>query len=140
MVLQIGTYCSGIVAPIHAIRKLQIPHEHVFSSEIDKYTVESIKANYSPCCMYGDISYRDNNLLSYIDLYVCSFPYQPFFINRPTFEIGNCKECKDSVVVGVKFRGQKYIDTTVVGRRVGVQKYFVIVVLRCKIILYPLGV
>lgn len=92
MVLRIGTDCSGIEAPIQALRKLQIPHEHVFSSEIDKYTVESIKANYSPCCMYGDISYRDNNLLSYIDLYVCSFPYQPFFINRPSLDIRN-KKC-----------------------------------------------
>ena len=92
MVLRIGTDCSGIEAPIQALRKLQIPYEHVFSSEIDKYTVESIKANYSPCCMYGDISYRDNNLLSYIDLYVCSFPYQPFFINGPSLGIRN-KKC-----------------------------------------------
>ena len=58
MVLRIGTDCSGIEAPIQALRKLQIPHEHVFSSEIDKYTVESIKANYSPCCMYDALKKR----------------------------------------------------------------------------------
>ena len=35
-ILRIGTDCSGIEAPIEALRQLNIPFKHVFSSEIDK--------------------------------------------------------------------------------------------------------
>jgi hypothetical protein len=43
--LRVGTDCSGIEAPIQALRQLGIPFRHVFSCEKDKYAVESIKAN-----------------------------------------------------------------------------------------------
>ena len=85
--LRIGTDCSGIEAPIHALRQLQIPHRHVWSSDIDKYVIQSIKANYKPEILFGDpngpypdgdITKRDNTILPDIDLYVAGFPCQPF--------------------------------------------------------------
>ena len=85
--LRIGTDCSGIEAPIEALKQLKIPHIHVFSSEIDKYCIQSIKANHSPKILFGDpdgpykdgdIRNRDNTILPDIDLYVCGFPCQPF--------------------------------------------------------------
>lgn len=87
MTLRIGTDCSGIEAPIQALIQLNIPHTHVFSSDIDKYCIQSIKANYSPQILFGDkesqfpdgdIRNRDNSTLPDIDLYVCGFPCQPF--------------------------------------------------------------
>ena len=33
--LRVGTDCSGIEAPIEALKQLKIPYTHVFSSEID---------------------------------------------------------------------------------------------------------
>ncbi len=82
-----GTDCSGIEAPIQALEQLKIPYKHVFSSEIDKYCIQSIKANYVPGILFGDpdgpytegdIRKRDIKNVPDIDLYVCGFPCQPF--------------------------------------------------------------
>ncbi len=87
--LRIGTDCSGIEAPIEALRQLQIPHKHLWSSDIDKFVIQSIKANYEPEILFGDpngpypdgdITKRDNSILPDIDLYVAGFPCQPFSI------------------------------------------------------------
>ena len=59
MKIRIGTDCSGIEAPIQALIKLGISHKHIFSSDIDKYVIESIKANYKPDIIFGDITNRN---------------------------------------------------------------------------------
>jgi DNA (cytosine-5)-methyltransferase 1 len=85
--LRIGTDCSGIEAPIQALKNLGIPFSHEFSSDIDKYCIQSIKANYEPKILFGDpdgsfpcgdITKRDIAHVPDIDLYVCGFPCQPF--------------------------------------------------------------
>lgn len=85
--LRVGTDCSGIEAPIQALQQLKIPFTHVFSSEIDRFCIKSIKANYSPKIIFGDkegdypqgdITKRDITDVPNIDLYVCGFPCQPF--------------------------------------------------------------
>jgi DNA (cytosine-5)-methyltransferase 1 len=85
--LRIGTDCSGIDAPIQALRQLGIPHKHVFSSDIDKYCIQTLKANYDIPIIFGDkdgdhpdgdITKRDISYVPDIDLYVCGFPCQPF--------------------------------------------------------------
>jgi DNA (cytosine-5)-methyltransferase 1 len=76
--LRVGTDCSGIEAPIQALKNLGINFEHVFSCEIDKYARQSIRANYEPGILYEDITTRDHSALPDIDLYVCGFPCQPF--------------------------------------------------------------
>jgi DNA (cytosine-5)-methyltransferase 1 len=85
--LRIGTDCSGIEAPIQALRQLKIPFEHVFASDIDKYCIQSIKSNYHPQILFGDpdgpypdgdITNRNIKDVPDIDLYVCGFPCQPF--------------------------------------------------------------
>ncbi len=88
--LRVGTDCSGIEAPIEALRQLQIPHKHLWSSDIDKFVIQSIKANYEPEILFGDpngpypdgdITKRDNSILPDIDLYVAGLPCQPFSIS-----------------------------------------------------------
>jgi DNA (cytosine-5)-methyltransferase 1 len=88
-ILRVGTDCSGIEAPIQALRLLGVPYRHIFSSEIDDYCIQSIKANYEPEILYGDrqgpypngdITKRDHSTLPDIDLYVCGFPCQPFSV------------------------------------------------------------
>ena len=76
--LRIGTDCSGIEAPIEALKQLGIPFEHKWACEKDKYALESIKANYNPIKIYTDITKRKHALLPDIDMYVCGFPCQPF--------------------------------------------------------------
>ena len=86
-ILKVATDCSGIEAPIQALEQLQIPHEHIWSSDIDKYCISSIKANYAPGRLYGDkdgpypdgdLRNRDHRKLPDVDLYVCGFPCQSF--------------------------------------------------------------
>lgn len=77
-VLRVGTDCSGIEAPIQALKRTRIPFHHVFSSEIDKFCRKSIEANYSPDIIFDDITSRNIEDVPDIDLYVCGFPCQPF--------------------------------------------------------------
>ena len=48
--LKIGTDCSGIEAPIEALKnicnKYDLSYEHEFSSEISEYATEYIKNNH----------------------------------------------------------------------------------------------
>jgi len=78
MTLKIGTDCSGIEAPIQALKQLGIPFEHMFSCEVDKYCLLSLRANYDIPIIFDNISTRDIGLVPDIDLYICGFPCQPF--------------------------------------------------------------
>jgi len=77
--LRVGTDCSGIEAPIQALLQSNIPFHHVWSCEVDKYAIQTCKANYpEPIVRYSDINTRDHSTLPDIDLYVCGFPCQSF--------------------------------------------------------------
>ena len=85
--IRVGTDCSGIEAPIQALKNLGVSFSHEFSSDIDKYCIQSIKANYEPKVLFGDpdgafpdgdITKRDIKDVPDVDLYVCGFPCQPF--------------------------------------------------------------
>ena len=80
--IKIGTDCSGIEAPIEALKKIcdkyDLSFTHVFSSEIDKYALQYIKDNHNPNIIFGDMTKRNINDVPDIDLYVSGFPCQPF--------------------------------------------------------------
>lgn len=76
--LRVGTDCSGIEAPIMALRQLKVPFSHEFSSETDRHCIASIRANYDPKIIFGDMRQRKLKDIPDIDLYVCGFPCQPF--------------------------------------------------------------
>jgi DNA (cytosine-5)-methyltransferase 1 len=78
MKIRIGTDCSGIDAPIQALLQLGIDHEHVFSCEIDKYCIKTLKANYDIPLIFDDISKRNIEDVPDIDIYVAGFPCQSF--------------------------------------------------------------
>ena len=76
MVLRVGTDCSGIEAPLHALQQLGVPYEHVFSSEICPTVRKQLLANHAPQILYEDATARDNNSAPYVDLYVAGWPCQ----------------------------------------------------------------
>ena len=57
---------------------MKIPFIHEFSSEIDKYCITTIKANFNPKIIFGDMKERKLKEIPDIDLYVCGFPCQSF--------------------------------------------------------------
>jgi len=73
-----GTDCSGIEAPIMALNLMNVPHHHLFSSDIDKNCRETIERNYSPHTIFTDITKRDHSKLPRLDAYVAGFPCQAF--------------------------------------------------------------
>jgi len=74
----VGTDCSGMEAPIQAIRNLGVPFKHVFSCDIDRNARATIQANFPHGKMYEDVTTRDNTKTPYSDVYVAGFPCQPF--------------------------------------------------------------
>ena len=81
MIIKVGTDCSGIEAPIEAIKILcdkykNIKYKHIFSSEINKYAIRCIKKNNDPDILYEDIQKRDINIVPDINLYISGFPCQ----------------------------------------------------------------
>jgi len=76
--LRIGTECSGIEAPIVALRRLGIPHVHVYSTEVNASAQVWASHNYAPLQRFRDITTRDAASLPPVDLYVCGFPCQPY--------------------------------------------------------------
>jgi len=77
-VLKVGTDCSGIEAPIQALRQLAIPFHQVFSCDVDKFCQQSIKENYYCDKLYTDITTRNHADVPDMDLYVAGWPCQAF--------------------------------------------------------------
>lgn len=83
--VSVGTECSGIDAPVVALRRLGIPHAHLFSTEKDVMCRVMHAANFAPSTFHDDITTRDARSLPDVDLYVCGFPCQPFsYLNANT--------------------------------------------------------
>ena len=80
--IKIGTDCSGIEAPIEALKNIcneyDLSYEHEFSSEISEYATEYIKNNHKPKILFNDMTKRDVKDIPYIDIYVSGFPCQPY--------------------------------------------------------------
>lgn len=74
--LRIGTDCTGMDAPLFALRELGIKYIYKFGSEIDKYARKTIEANHMPEVLYDDMTAP--RVLPKIDVYVAGFPCQPF--------------------------------------------------------------
>lgn len=77
--IKIGTDCSGIEAPLQALKQLGITYQHMFASEIDEKIRNMAIKNYGyPKYLFDDITTRDHSKLPKIDLYVAGFPCQAF--------------------------------------------------------------
>lgn len=72
--IKVNELFSGIGAFRKSLINLNIPHEIVGISEIDKYAIKSYEAIYGKTRNYGDISKIDK--LDYADLWTYGFPCQ----------------------------------------------------------------
>lgn len=77
-VITVGTDCSGIDAPIEALRQLGVKFRYMFASEIDARAISVIRANHAPEVLHNDMTSRDVKSMPAVDLYVCGFPCQAY--------------------------------------------------------------
>lgn len=75
-----GSDCSGIEAPYIALTNIfeKKNIEHKFASDNNKYVQESIKANYDPEQLDGDIFLVNMSKRPHVDVYTAGFPCQTF--------------------------------------------------------------
>jgi len=77
-ILRYGGDCSGLDAPILALKKLDINFKYVFTSEINDKLRNNIIKQYNPKLVFNDITKRNHTKLPIIDLYISGFPCQSF--------------------------------------------------------------
>ena len=75
-VLTVGTDCSGIEAPIHALRGLRVQHAHEFASECATAPRQMIKANTMPKELLSSVF--EDCKTRFVQLYVSGFSCKPF--------------------------------------------------------------
>lgn len=79
MVLKIGTDCSGLEAPVHAMKAMGFRLEQVFSSETVGWKREYLRLNLAPQTqIFKDMLRRDHGSLPSCDIYCCGFSCKPF--------------------------------------------------------------
>jgi site-specific DNA-cytosine methylase len=76
--LHVGTDCSGLEAPLLALRRLAVPFRHRFASEINSCARRVLLANFAPDYLYHDVTMRSVRRVPKVDLYIAGFPCQPF--------------------------------------------------------------
>ena len=119
---------AGIGTQRMALKRLNIPHEVVGISEIDKYALQAYEAIHGDCFNFGDITQLNPNDLPDFDLFTYSFPCQDLSIAgqkagmiRGQTRSGLLYECEKIIeakrptylllenvkqLVGTKFKGQ----------------------------------
>ena len=77
--LRVGTDCSGIEAPVHALLGLGLPHQHMWSSEAAEAPRKVSLANTRPEKMFTDVvSSSQGEAPAFVELYVSGFSCKPF--------------------------------------------------------------
>ena len=75
--LRVGTDCSGVESPLHALKALGVRFQHEFSSESAPAPRKVIAANTRPKIFMEDVNCQDQQL-PHVDLYVSGFSCKPF--------------------------------------------------------------
>jgi site-specific DNA-cytosine methylase len=84
--ITVATDCSGIDAPIEALKQLGVSFKQLWYCDNNKYARETSEANHpKPEMFFDDMLSRNNKSLPHLDLYICGFPCQSFSLAVPPF-------------------------------------------------------
>ena len=75
--LRIGTDCSGMGAPIFAIRNLRIPYARIVASDIDARARRLIRANHNPQLITNGVRTRGADTTPSVDIYIAASRANP---------------------------------------------------------------
>ena len=53
--INVATDCSGIEAPVAALRNMNVSYNHVWSCDNDKFCKQMILSNYTPDMFFDDV-------------------------------------------------------------------------------------
>ena len=76
--LRVGTDCSGLDAPILALRAMGVQHRHIFSCDVNRKIQQYTAVNFPGVRVYQDMLKRKHSSLGPHNVYVCGFPCKPF--------------------------------------------------------------
>ena len=78
--LRVGTDCSGIEAPLQALKSLDVDFKPCFCSDIDERLVRFSKRNFHTWKSYDNVRHRDNHCSTVpsVDIYGAGFPCQAY--------------------------------------------------------------
>lgn len=76
--LLVGTDCSGLEAPIHALSQLQVNHIHRWSSELALAPRQVILCNTPPEHLYDNVIESAKRDVPYVHMYISGFSCKPF--------------------------------------------------------------
>ena len=76
--LRVGTDCSGVESPVHALQSLGVPFQHLFSCESAWAPRQMILANTPPDVALLDDVRNTGDEVPFIDLYISGFSCKPF--------------------------------------------------------------
>jgi len=78
--LRVGTDCSGLDAPVFALKALALPGgiRHMFSCEVCVRKQAFLRENNTTVVFYPDMLKRNHSLLADIDVYLYGFHCKPF--------------------------------------------------------------
>ena len=77
-VLLVGTDCSGLEAPIHALAALKIKHDHSWGSEIAQAPKQMILLNSKPQQLFDSVLDGVMQTAPYVHMYISGFSCKPF--------------------------------------------------------------
>ena len=76
--IRVGTDCSGLDAPIFALKGLDAAFEHIFSCETSSAPRSMIQANCQPRQLLCDVLRSTQEIPGFVHLYVAGFSCKPF--------------------------------------------------------------
>ena len=86
--LRVGTDFSGCDMVIEVLKRLEVPHDHIFSCDIDPHCRALIQHCHRPQNLFVDIRKRPIGAVPDIDLYVFGPPLHGFLLGGLAWRCG----------------------------------------------------
>ena len=100
-VLLVGTDCSGLEAPVHALSALKVKHTQCWASEIAEAPRQMILVNAKPRHLFDSVLAGSMQNAPYVHMYISGFSCKPFStLHRRTGEVQQTHRQEEAASLG----------------------------------------